>query len=138
MAISMLFVIWNLYKTHRYTGQVSGDPWDGRTLEWSVASPAPEHPFQPLPKVTKLDAFWYAKLNKQKLPEAENSRPSPIAVETVQPVVLSAILIFMSIGFVYQWVWMQIVGGIGTLGFFIIRALTDERKEVYEKEEDES
>jgi len=37
------------------------DPWHGRTLEWSVPSPAPEYNFARLPVVTERDAFWVAK-----------------------------------------------------------------------------
>lgn len=40
---------------------VSGDPWDGRTLEWSVPSPAPFYNFAKLPQVNDRDAFWQAK-----------------------------------------------------------------------------
>ena len=39
----------------------SGDPWDGRTLEWSVPSPAPHYNFVRLPVVTSRDAWWEAK-----------------------------------------------------------------------------
>jgi cytochrome o ubiquinol oxidase subunit 1 len=36
----------------------TGDYWNGRTLEWSVASPAPLYNFAILPEVTELDQFW--------------------------------------------------------------------------------
>jgi cytochrome o ubiquinol oxidase subunit 1 len=36
----------------------TGDPWNGRTLEWSVASPAPLYNFATLPNVTARDQFW--------------------------------------------------------------------------------
>lgn len=36
----------------------TGDPWNGRTLEWSVASPAPLYNFAKLPTVDALDQFW--------------------------------------------------------------------------------
>jgi cytochrome o ubiquinol oxidase subunit 1 len=39
----------------------TGDPWDGRTLEWSVPSPAPAYNFAILPVVHSLDAFWHEK-----------------------------------------------------------------------------
>jgi len=38
-----------------------GDPWDGRTLEWSIAAPPPEYNFAVLPRVHGRDAFLAAK-----------------------------------------------------------------------------
>jgi cytochrome o ubiquinol oxidase subunit I len=40
---------------------VTGDPWHGRTLEWSTASPPPHYNFAALPRVDSLDAFWATK-----------------------------------------------------------------------------
>ncbi|MGV2906030.1 cytochrome o ubiquinol oxidase subunit I, partial [Achromobacter sp. AGC25] len=37
---------------------VTGDPWDGRTLEWSISSPAPFYNFAHVPHVDELDQFW--------------------------------------------------------------------------------
>ncbi len=39
----------------------TGDPWDGRTLEWSIPSPAPAHNFTVIPAVDGRDAFWLQK-----------------------------------------------------------------------------
>ncbi|WWP00098.1 MAG: cytochrome o ubiquinol oxidase subunit I [Candidatus Dasytiphilus stammeri] len=36
----------------------SGDPWDGRTLEWSTSSPPPFYNFAVIPEVEERDAFW--------------------------------------------------------------------------------
>jgi len=40
---------------------LTGDPWNGRTLEWSTASPPPAYNFAVLPRVDSLDSFWRAK-----------------------------------------------------------------------------
>ena len=37
------------------------DPWDGRTLEWSIPSPVPEYNFKEIPIVNGLDSFWDTK-----------------------------------------------------------------------------
>lgn len=40
---------------------ISGDPYDGRTLEWSVPSPAPHYNFAVIPTVTERDEWWHRK-----------------------------------------------------------------------------
>jgi cytochrome o ubiquinol oxidase subunit 1 len=39
----------------------TGDPWDGRTLEWSTSSPPPFYNFALEPEVKQVDDFWYKK-----------------------------------------------------------------------------
>lgn len=43
---------------------LTGDPWDGRTLEWSTSSPAPIYNFACIPIVTDRDHFWETKKYK--------------------------------------------------------------------------
>lgn len=49
----------------------TGDPWNGRTLEWSVSSPAPIYNFAVLPKVHELDQFWDDKIAATGMPKTE-------------------------------------------------------------------
>jgi cytochrome o ubiquinol oxidase subunit 1 len=46
---------------------LTGDPWDGRTLEWSTSSPPAVYNFAHLPAVHDRDAFWAAKKHKTPL-----------------------------------------------------------------------
>ena len=36
----------------------TGDPWDGRTLEWSTSSPPPDYNFAFTPLIHDGDAWW--------------------------------------------------------------------------------
>ena len=43
-------------------GKKAGDdPWDGRTLEWSIPSPPPLYNFRDIPIVKSVDDFWHTK-----------------------------------------------------------------------------
>ncbi|PLZ04187.1 cytochrome o ubiquinol oxidase subunit I [Burkholderia sp. WAC0059] len=46
---------------------VTGDPWGGRTLEWSTSSPPPAYNFAVIPQVQELDAFAHMKETGQGL-----------------------------------------------------------------------
>jgi cytochrome o ubiquinol oxidase subunit 1 len=48
-------------RTRESRRDLSGDPWNGRTLEWSTASPPPAYNFARFPPVDSLDAFWVMK-----------------------------------------------------------------------------
>jgi len=48
-------------RTRQFRRDLTGDPWNGRTLEWSTASPPPHYNFAVLPTVDSLDAFWRMK-----------------------------------------------------------------------------
>ena len=53
----------------------TGDPWDGRTLEWSISSPAPFYNFAHIPEVSTIDPFWEQKQQEdlQKSPPKKKS-----------------------------------------------------------------
>ncbi|MBA3848641.1 MAG: cytochrome c oxidase subunit I [Opitutus sp.] len=51
-----------------FKGQKCGnDPWDARTLEWSIPSPPPEYNFKAIPTVHARDAWWYEKHHKEEI-----------------------------------------------------------------------
>ena len=41
--------------------QEPADPWDGRTIEWAIPCPTPEHNFDYVPVITDVDDFWHKK-----------------------------------------------------------------------------
>lgn len=51
-----------------FKGEKCGnDPWDARTLEWSIPSPPPEYNFKVIPTVHARDAWWYEKHHKEEI-----------------------------------------------------------------------
>ncbi|WP_250622897.1 cytochrome o ubiquinol oxidase subunit I [Pinirhizobacter soli] len=60
-------LVWSIKK--RQTLRAGADPWDGRTLEWSTASPPPPYNFARVPQVACIDAYWEAKQEVTTAPE---------------------------------------------------------------------
>jgi len=64
IAFSVLIFMFNWMISKRRGEIAPNDPWDARTLEWSIPSPTPEYNFGVEPVVTNLDAFWHMKYDE--------------------------------------------------------------------------
>ncbi len=61
IAVSVLVFLANVVLARRRPRDAGPDPWDARTLEWSVPSPPPPHNFDEVPTVRSLDELWHRK-----------------------------------------------------------------------------
>jgi cytochrome o ubiquinol oxidase subunit 1 len=101
---------------------VTGDPWGGRTLEWSIASPAPFYNFAHVPNVEHLDQFWEDK-------EAGRAYKQPTHYEDIHMPRNTGAGVFIGgifgtvMGFALVWHiwWLAIVGFLGMVVSFIVR-----------------
>lgn len=69
IAVGVFFQVLQLYMSFKHRNEnrdTTGDPWDGRTLEWSTSSPPPFYNFAHTPEVHGRDAFWDMKYSKRK------------------------------------------------------------------------
>ena len=65
---SMLIQFYVSFRRRHELRDVTGDPWDGRTLEWSTSSPPPDYNFAFTPKVYDNDTWADMKKNGYKRP----------------------------------------------------------------------
>jgi cytochrome c oxidase subunit 1 len=64
IALSIAVFMYNWWHSRRH-GEPSGlDPWNARTLEWSIPNPTPEYNYAQAPVVTSLDHFWHLKYDE--------------------------------------------------------------------------
>ncbi|AQV93903.1 cytochrome o ubiquinol oxidase subunit I [Cupriavidus necator] len=101
---------------------LTGDPWDGRSLEWSTASPAPFYNFAHVPQITSLEQHWDDK-------EAGRAWRQPARYEDIHmPRNTSAGFIVSAFGlllcFALVWhMWLVAVAGlVGAIATFIVRS----------------
>lgn len=104
-------VLWSMQHGER---DLTGDPWDGRTLEWSLPSPAPEYNFARIPVVTARDAWWAMKA-EGRANQVKRVRPEEVAAlelprNTGMPFFLGLGFFIMGFGLVFRWWWIGIAG----------------------------
>jgi cytochrome o ubiquinol oxidase subunit 1 len=117
---------------HRQRRDVTGDPWNGRTLEWSTTSPPPFYNFAQLPVVQDRDAFWEMKQAEKKSTAATKATPPP-AYEAIHLPKNTPIGMFIAgaastIGFAIIWHmwWLMILGFVGLVALLAARLSDDE------------
>ena len=81
IALSVLVFLVNVILSKRKKQNAGGDPWDARTLEWSIASPPPHYNFVEIPKVNNIDDWWYKKYPELLEGNSQNIKKKKIEVE---------------------------------------------------------
>jgi cytochrome o ubiquinol oxidase subunit 1 len=107
---------------------VTGDPWDGRTLEWATPSPPPSFNFAVMPDVSGEEAYWGTKqraIKEQKL--AEEPDYLPIEMPLNSPTGFVTAFFTTVTGFALIWhIWWQVaIGLLGAFGTFVVFAWRD-------------
>ena len=97
----------------------TGDPWNGRTLEWSTASPPPSWNFALMPLVASEDAYWYMKRDARENRAEPAEAPRYEAIEMPVNSSTGFITAFFAVitGFALIWhIWWMV--GLGLFGAF--------------------
>jgi cytochrome o ubiquinol oxidase subunit I len=135
------FQIIQLFVSIRRRAQLrdeTGDPWDGRSLEWATASPPPPFNFAVLPDVSGMDAYWGI---KQRAAEQNGPDHHPdyqaIHIPRNSPTGFVCAFFATVMGFALIWHiwWMVAAGAIGAFATFVVFAWRDEDEEVISADE---
>lgn len=105
---------------------VGADPWDGRTIEWSIQSPAPAHNFDVDPEITSLDDFWHRKYQPndkgklervytgEEIAQPGNGEGVHLPAPSYWPLVLALALPIVGYGVIYN-LWIALPGVVLTM-----------------------
>lgn len=96
----------------------TGDPWNGRTLEWSISSPPPLYNFAHIPEVKERDPFW-----EQKEHPVRKRVYEAIHLPKNSPMGLVMGILSMFLGFALTWYmgWLAIISLVGIVVCTIVR-----------------
>jgi cytochrome o ubiquinol oxidase subunit 1 len=126
-------LFWSIYNRKNNWDHTHGDPWNGRTLEWSITSPPPVYNFARIPTVNQLDPLWAVKRGQEPLTK-EGYEDFYMPVNTAMGLYIG---IFATIfGFAITWhiYWLSFISFIAILGCMIVRLSSKDEHELFTAE----
>ncbi|HSX44648.1 MAG TPA: cbb3-type cytochrome c oxidase subunit I [Candidatus Saccharimonadales bacterium] len=107
----------------RQLRDTTGDPWDGRTLEWATASPPQFYNFTVIPHVKTRDAYFEMKRQGLLKPAYEDIH---IPKHTAAGIYIAGFAFLAGFAFVWEIVWLAVASIIGIIIVFVIRAFNED------------
>lgn len=103
----------------------TGDPWDGRTLEWSVASPPPHYNYAFTPVVHHRDDYWVSKQEPSVVQPETVYQDIHMPKNTPAGAFIGLFSFFFGFGFIWHIWWMVLIALFGIVLTAIIRLCHD-------------
>jgi cytochrome o ubiquinol oxidase subunit 1 len=117
---------------------VTGDPWDARSLEWATPSPPPVFNFATLPNVEGEEPYWTIKqraMETQQLSAEPEYEPIHMPRNSPTGVVCAFFSTLTGFAFIWHIWWLVIVGLVASFATFVVFAWRDENEYVIPAEE---
>jgi cytochrome o ubiquinol oxidase subunit 1 len=105
---------------------LTGDPWDGRTLEWATSSPPPFYNFAEQPHVDDLDAYWGMKERGIQTKTAADYKKIHMPRNTGVGFYIGFGSLIFGFALIWHIWWLAAIGLVGMVATFIIRTNDDD------------
>jgi cytochrome o ubiquinol oxidase subunit 1 len=105
---------------------LSGDPWNGRTLEWLTSSPPAPYNFAVLPEVRDIDAFYDMKQGGLAYRRPDRYEPIFMPKPTSVGVMLGGLAFVLGFAMVWHVWWLAALSALAIWGVIIARASNDD------------
>jgi cytochrome o ubiquinol oxidase subunit I len=107
------------------TRDLTGDPWDGRTLEWAVASPPPVYNFARIPLVHDSDAFTDMKTNGGAYQRPTYYHDIHLPTNTGLGFAIGVCAFPFGFAMIWHIWWLAIASAVAIVGCFVARATVE-------------
>jgi cytochrome o ubiquinol oxidase subunit 1 len=107
---------------------LTGDPWDGRSLEWATSSPPPPFNFAVLPHVEGEEPYWAIKqraLEQHRLRDEPAYEPIEMPRNSPTGFVCAFFATVMGFALIWHIWWMVGLGALGAFATFVVFAWRD-------------
>ncbi len=108
-------------KQRKQNRDTTGDPWNGRTLEWATSSPPPLYNFALLPLVHERDPFWVMKQTKSSEMEKVEYEPIEMPKNTPLGMFIGAFSFTLGFGLIWYMFWLAAASLLGIAVCMIVR-----------------
>jgi len=105
---------------------VTGDPWDGRTLEWATSSPPPQYNFAFTPVIHDNDAWADMKARHAQRP-TKDFQEIHMPRNTATGVVLAGLSVVLGFALIWYMWWLAILSFVALIGAAIIHTFNYDR-----------
>jgi cytochrome o ubiquinol oxidase subunit I len=105
----------------------TGDPWDGRTLEWSTSSPPPAYNFAFTPVVHDSDAWWDMKQRGYQRPTS-GFKAILLPRNTATGVVLAALSVVFGFAMVWHMWWLAVASFVLIVAYAVYHTFNYDRE----------
>jgi len=112
-------------RDRRHNRDLTGDPWNARTLEWATSSPPPFYNFAVVPQVDAIDAFHVAKKRGLPPPPA-HYEPIHMPRNTGVPFIVNVFILLLCFALIWHIWWLASAGAIATVAALIVRSYDDD------------
>jgi cytochrome o ubiquinol oxidase subunit 1 len=112
-------------KERRALGDPTGDPWDGRTLEWLTSSPPAVYNFAKIPVVNEIDAFVDMKEEGVAYQRPDQYNDIEMPKNTPHGLIIGGLAFMFGFAIVWHIWWLAILAALGML-FTVIARSSDE------------
>jgi cytochrome o ubiquinol oxidase subunit 1 len=113
-------------KERRALSDSTGDPWDGRTLEWLTSSPPPAYNFPKIPVVNEIDAFMEMKEKGVAYLRPEQYSDIEMPKNVPHGLIIGGLAFLGGFAIIWYIWWLAIVSALGILFTIIARSLDDD------------
>lgn len=104
----------------------TGDPWNGRTLEWATPSPAPSYNFAVIPRVESRDAFWEMKRAKTSKTKTLTYEDIHMPKNSAFGIIIGAFSFIFGFAIIWHIWWLAAIGLLAAIICVIIRTSDDD------------
>jgi cytochrome o ubiquinol oxidase subunit 1 len=109
---------------------LTGDPWNGRTLEWLTASPPAVYNFAVIPVVHDRDAFWHMKEKGTAYLRPERYEDIEMPRNTACGLAVGALAFVVGFCVIWNIWWLACLGLVGLIAVLVARSLDENATQV--------